>query len=153
MAQPLLLGLSAMLHDTDSMDQILEKPSGLARRYKILIGVAALLLLSLIPLWPALRRWSSADQAVDLARLRTATVTRGDLERDVAAEGRIVAANHPRLYSPADGTWPSSSTTSSTSPASPAARSACTTPGSTSPISSSIARRRCSRGPKRGASG
>lgn len=93
-----------MLHDTDSMDQILDKPSGLARGYKILIGVVALLLLSLIPLWPALRRWSSADQAVDLARLRTATVTRGDLERDVAAEGRIVAANHPRLYSPADGT-------------------------------------------------
>lgn len=93
-----------MLHDTDSMDQILEKPSGLSRRYKILIGLVALLLLSLIPLWPALRRWSSADQAVDLARLRTATVTRGDLERDVAAEGRIVAANHPRLYSPADGT-------------------------------------------------
>lgn len=93
-----------MIHDTDSMDQILEKPSGLSRRFKILIAVVALLLLSLIPLWPALRRWSSADQAVDLARLRTATVTRGDLERDVAAEGRIVAANHPRLYSPADGT-------------------------------------------------
>lgn len=93
-----------MLHDTDSMDQILEKPSGLSRRYKILIGVVAVLLLSLVPLWPALRRWSSADQAVDLARLRTATVTRGDLERDVAAEGRIVAANHPRLYSPAEGT-------------------------------------------------
>lgn len=103
-AHPLLLGLSAMIHDTDSMDQILEKPSGLSRRSKILLGAVALLLLSLVPLWPALRRWSSAEQSVDLARLRTATVTRGDLERDVAAEGRIVAANHPRLYSPADGT-------------------------------------------------
>lgn len=93
-----------MIQQTDSMDVILEKPSGLSRRIKILIGAAVVLLLSLIPLWPALQRWSSAGQSVDLARLRTATVTRGDLERDVAAEGRIVAANHPRLYSPAEGT-------------------------------------------------
>lgn len=93
-----------MIHQSDSMDQLLEKPAGLSRRSKILLGAVAVLLLSLVPLWPALRRWSSAEQAVDRARLRTATVTRGDLERDVAAEGRIVAANHPRLYSPADGT-------------------------------------------------
>ncbi len=104
MAQPLLLGLLAMIQQTDSMDVILEKPAGLSRRSKILIGAAVVLILSLIPLWPALQRWSRADQSVDLARLRTATVTRGDLERDVAAEGRIVAANHPRLYSPAEGT-------------------------------------------------
>lgn len=93
-----------MIQQTDSMDVILEKPAGLSRRNKVLIGVAVALLLSLIPLWPALQRWSRADQSVDLARLRVATVTRGDLERDVAAEGRIVAANHPRLYSPAEGT-------------------------------------------------
>jgi HlyD family secretion protein len=99
----LLFGVLAMIHDTDSMDRILDKPAGLSRRSKILIGAALLLILSLIPLWPAVRRWSQAEQSVDLARLRTATVTRGDLERDVAAEGRIVAANHPRLYSPAEG--------------------------------------------------
>lgn len=93
-----------MIQQTDSMDVILDKPSGLSRRSKILIGAAVVLILSLIPLWPALQRWSRADQSVELARLRIATVTRGDLERDVAAEGRIVAANHPRLYSPADGT-------------------------------------------------
>jgi HlyD family secretion protein len=54
-------------------------------------------------LWPAVRRWSQAEGSVDLARLQLATVARGDLERDVSAEGRIVAANHPRLYSPAQG--------------------------------------------------
>jgi HlyD family secretion protein len=93
-----------MIQQSDSMDVILEKPSGLSRRSKILIGAAVVLILSLILLWPALQRWSRAEQSVDLARLRVATVTRGDLERDVAAEGRIVAANHPRLYSPAEGT-------------------------------------------------
>ncbi|MEA2561079.1 MAG: HlyD family secretion protein [Acidobacteriota bacterium] len=104
MAQSLLFWLLVMIEQSDSMDVILEKPSGLSRRSKILIGAAVVLILSLIPLWPALQRWSRADQSVDLARLRIATVTRGDLERDVAAEGRIVAANHPRLYSPAEGT-------------------------------------------------
>lgn len=104
MAHPLLFRVLAMIQQTDSMDVILDKPAGLSRRSKILIGAAVVLLLSLIPLWPAVQRWSRAEQSVDLARLRVATVTRGDLERDVAAEGRIVAANHPRLYSPAEGT-------------------------------------------------
>jgi HlyD family secretion protein len=93
-----------MIQDSDSMDIVLQKPAGLSRRSKILLGTGLLLILSLIPLWPALQRWSRADQSVDLARLRTAIVVRGDLERDVAAEGRVVAANHPRLYSPVQGT-------------------------------------------------
>jgi HlyD family secretion protein len=93
-----------MIQDTDSMDLVLQKPAGLSRRSKILLGAGLLLILSLIPFWPVLQRWSQADQSVDLARLRIATVVRGDLERDVAAEGRIVAANHPRLYSPVQGT-------------------------------------------------
>ena len=104
MAHPLLLRVSAMIQQSDSMDVILDKPPGPARWVKILVGVVVVLLLSLIPLGPSLLRWTRAEQSVDLARLRTATVTRGDLERDVAAEGRIVAANHPRLYSPAEGT-------------------------------------------------
>lgn len=93
-----------MIPETDSMDRLVEKPAGLSRRGKVLLGAGLLLLLALVPLWPAIQRWLRAEQSVDLARLRIATVVRGDLERDVAAEGRIVAANHPRLYSPAEGT-------------------------------------------------
>src|SRR5690348_2678178 len=104
MAHPLLLRVTVMIQDTDSMDIVLQKPAGLSRRSKILLGAGLLLTLSLVPLWPALQRWSQADQSANLASLRTATVVRGDLERDVAAEGRVVAANHPRLYSPAQGT-------------------------------------------------
>lgn len=92
-----------MIQDADSMDQIVAKGPGLSRRIKILSGATALSLLCLFLLWPSLRRWSSAEESIDLSRLRLATVTRGDLERDVAAEGRVVAANHPRLFSPAQG--------------------------------------------------
>ena len=92
-----------MIQDTDAMDQIVEKAPGLSGRARISLGAGLLLLLVLIPVWPSVRRWSQAQEAVDLARLRIATVTRGDLVRDVSAQGRIVAANHPRLFSPAQG--------------------------------------------------
>lgn len=92
-----------MIQEANSMDQIVARGPGISRRTKILAGATALFLLSLILLWPSLRRWSSAEESIDLSRLRLATVTRGDLERDVAAEGRVVAANHPRLFSPAQG--------------------------------------------------
>jgi HlyD family secretion protein len=91
-----------MIQETDTMDRIVEKP-GLSRRTKIAVGAAAALLLSAGILWPSVRRWSQAEESVDLERLRIATVTRGDLQREVSAQGRVVAANHPRLFSPAQG--------------------------------------------------
>lgn len=92
-----------MIQETESMDQIIEQAPGLSRRVKLLLGIAAALALAVVLAWPFVRRWSQAEQSVDLSRLRVATVSRGDLERDVAAQGRIVAANHPKLYSPAQG--------------------------------------------------
>ena len=65
-------------------------------------GVAVLALIAL--LLPLARRWAASDQAVDLDRLRLATVTRGELVHDVAAQGRVVAASRPTLFSPAAGT-------------------------------------------------
>jgi len=64
-------------------------------------GVAVLALIAL--LLPLARRWAASDQAVDLDRLRLATVTRGELVHDVAAQGRVVAASRPTLFSPAAG--------------------------------------------------
>jgi HlyD family secretion protein len=91
-----------MIEGTESMDRIVERP-GVARGTKVLIGAALGLLLAVALAWPQIRRWASAEQSVDLARLRLASVTRGDLVREVSAQGRIVAANHPRLFSPAQG--------------------------------------------------
>jgi HlyD family secretion protein len=91
-----------MIQETDTMDQIVARP-GISRRNKIVLGAAVGLLLSAGLLWPSVRRWSQAEESVDLVRLRIGTVTRGDLEREVSAQGRVVAANHPRLFSPAQG--------------------------------------------------
>jgi HlyD family secretion protein len=102
MAQPLPIR-AGMIRETDSMDQIVVKSPGLSRRAKILLGTAVLAAATVAAVTPSLQRWARAEQSVDFERLRVATVSRGDLERDVAAQGRIVAANHPRMYSPAQG--------------------------------------------------
>src|SRR5438128_11005825 len=92
-----------MISGTSAMDKPVERPRGLSRRAVSAIVAAALLLLGAAVLTPAVRRWSRAERAVEASRLRLALVVRGDLERDVSAQGRIVAALHPTLFSPAQG--------------------------------------------------
>src|SRR5262249_44295894 len=53
--------------------------------------------------FPTVRRWSRAELVLDGSRIRTGVAIRGDLERDVSAQGRIVAALHPTLFAPAQG--------------------------------------------------
>lgn len=89
------------IRDTEGMDRpIVRAP----RRWKPLAaGAGVLLLLAFWWLRPIVGRWAAADQSVERARLRLGTVTRGDLVHDVAAQGRVVAASRPTLFSPAAG--------------------------------------------------
>jgi HlyD family secretion protein len=93
-----------MIPSTSAMDKAVEKPRGATPRLLVAGALVAAGLLALIAAVPTLRRWARADRAVDAATLRVAEVTRGLLERDVSAQGRIVAALHPTLFSPAQGT-------------------------------------------------
>ncbi len=52
---------------------------------------------------PLVKRWASASVSVPYERIRTATVMRGDLVRDVSVQGRVVAAVSPTLYASAAG--------------------------------------------------
>jgi len=53
---------------------------------------------------PLIQRWANATISIPFDRVRVATVTRGDLVRDVSVQGRVVAAVSPTLYSTAPGT-------------------------------------------------
>jgi HlyD family secretion protein len=53
---------------------------------------------------PSVKRWANATVSVPFERIRTATVTRGNLVRDVSVQGRVVAAVRPTLYATASGT-------------------------------------------------
>ncbi|MEA2602066.1 MAG: HlyD family secretion protein [Acidobacteriota bacterium] len=92
-----------MIQETDSMDQIVSKGPGISRKTKVWMAMAGGMVIAFVLLWPAVKRWARAEQSVDFSRLQIATVVRGDLERDVSAQGRVVAANHPKLYSPTQG--------------------------------------------------
>ena len=48
--------------------------------------------------------WASGGRSLDASRLRIAEVVRGDLVRDLSADGRVIAANSPTLYAIAGGT-------------------------------------------------
>ena len=90
-----------MIPDTSAQDLHVAPDRRLPRRV-LLVGIGAVLLV-LALVWVA-ARWSSAAQSFDASRLRVAPVTRGDLVRDIAAEGRVITANSPTLYAIAGGT-------------------------------------------------
>ena len=72
------------------------------RRQQLLaagIGVAVLLLAA----WLVVG-WAAGSRSFDGDRVRIAQVTRGDLVRDITADGRVIAANSPTLYAIAGGT-------------------------------------------------
>ncbi|WP_370308256.1 efflux RND transporter periplasmic adaptor subunit [Sinimarinibacterium flocculans] len=88
--------------DTRAQDRVLERTSPWHRhRRGVLLAVLAAAALALL-LWGGLRLLS-AGSAVSRERLSFATVARGDFVRDIAAEGRVVAAVSPTLYAAASG--------------------------------------------------
>ena len=93
-----------MIRSASAMDKPVEEPRRTGSR-RLMLGGAGLAVVALLVLAvPALSRWARADRAIEASRIRVGAVTRGDLERDVSAQGRIVAALHPTLFSPAQGT-------------------------------------------------
>lgn len=93
------------IRDTSAQDRVVAAPPG-ARRARNLkwIGAGAVALVLLALLVPSLTRTFSASRSISAERLRTAVVERGTLLRDIAVQGRVVAAVSPTLFAPAAGT-------------------------------------------------
>src|SRR6478735_9780101 len=101
------------IRDTSAQDRPLSQASPTAhgsrrlslpaiKRSYLIAGGAGLGLL-LLAGWVA-SGWSAGNRSVDASRVRIAEVTRGDLVRDISADGRVIAANSPVLYAIAGGT-------------------------------------------------
>jgi HlyD family secretion protein len=92
-----------MMRDTSAQDRLL--PSSPQRLRRRLIWFAALAALAILA-WaaPTLRQQLGADASVSRQRLTLATVEQGPLVRDVAGEGKVVAAVSPTLYAANAGT-------------------------------------------------
>ncbi len=94
-----------MIRDTSAQDQVMSSPASgraaLLRRYRWPAVIALLLVLGI---GFAARTWLNASRSIDGSRVRIAAVTRGDLVRDIAADGKVIAANSPVLYAISAGT-------------------------------------------------
>ncbi len=91
-----------MIRDTSAQDRLVEvKPN--RKRRLVLLGAGVLVLALLAWLAPGVGRLFSASESVSSSRLAFATVERGPFVRDIAAEGKVVAAVSPTLYATSGG--------------------------------------------------
>lgn len=92
-----------MIRDTSAQDQVLQAAP---RRLKKWAGLGAALAAMALLAWaaPSLRQQLGAAESFKRERLTLATVERGTLTRDVAGEGKVVAAISPTLYAANAGT-------------------------------------------------
>ena len=92
-----------MIPDTSAMDRTVRPRRLTAARAALLVAIAAVLAVGGLVLAPLVQRWMSAERSVDGSAIRIGVAAIGDLERDLVAQGRVVAALHPTLFSPAQG--------------------------------------------------
>ncbi len=90
------------IRDTSAQDRIIEKHVS-KKKLAIFAGIGAAVLILLAWLVPGALRLFSAGSSVSASRLQVATVERGPFVRDIAADGRVVAAVSPTLYANANG--------------------------------------------------
>ncbi|MBI3713861.1 MAG: efflux RND transporter periplasmic adaptor subunit [Burkholderiales bacterium] len=90
------------IRDTSAQDAVIA-PRPVWRRKKVVFGVVLVvgLVISSVVL---IRAFANTTKSINISRIKIAQVTRGDLVRDVAVNGRMVAAISPTLYSTAPST-------------------------------------------------
>ncbi|MBN8265581.1 MAG: efflux RND transporter periplasmic adaptor subunit, partial [Xanthomonadales bacterium] len=90
------------IRDTAGQDQVLGRPARRLPRHWPWLALGGVALVAAIG-WVAIG-WTGGGRSYDAARIRIAEVRRGDLVRDLSADGRVIAANSPTLYAIAAGT-------------------------------------------------
>jgi len=90
------------IRDTSATDRMIEKRVS-KKTLGIFAAIGILVLALLIWLVPGALRLFSAGSSVSASRLQIASVERGSFVRDIAADGRVVAAVSPTLYANANG--------------------------------------------------
>jgi HlyD family secretion protein len=91
------------MRDTSGQDTVLTvKPAGFKKIYVSGFVILALVTAAALAS-PKIKQLFSTDLTISKENLRFATVTRGDLVRDISVQGKIVAANSPTLYAPSSG--------------------------------------------------
>jgi HlyD family secretion protein len=90
-----------MIANTTGQDEIITKqrPKVSWRIVVILLGVITVSIMT----WPMFKQWFGGVPTIARDTLLLAQVIKGDLIRDIAVSGKLVAANAPQLYSSESG--------------------------------------------------
>jgi HlyD family secretion protein len=89
--------------DTSAQDSLVVVPKNNKKWFvRALIGVFITCICYFF-VFPALVGWSGGQSAISIDKLRIAKVMKGDFIRDLAIQGKVIAARRPVLYSPAQG--------------------------------------------------
>nr|WP_314863795.1 efflux RND transporter periplasmic adaptor subunit [uncultured Undibacterium sp.] len=91
-----------MIRDTSGQDAVIAAPP-LWRRKKLVVGLVFALAFLMLCFF-LVRAFANSSKSINASRIKIAQVTRGTLVRDVAVNGRMVAAISPTLYSTASST-------------------------------------------------
>ena len=91
-----------MIKGTATQDILLKKTLN-PKKIQLAIAAGLLFCLALAYAFPRFTQLARADLVVAEGSLRLSTVRRGDLLREIVAQGRVVAANSPTLFSPEQG--------------------------------------------------
>lgn len=89
------------IRDTAAQDRVLSATGQTRRRRRTILLVLAAIAIATTAVVVA---WRGGSRSVDAERVRIAEVRRGDLVRDLSAEGRVISANSPTLYAISGGT-------------------------------------------------
>ncbi len=90
-----------MIQDTQGQDEVVEEK--ISRPYRKLLVAALVIGGSGWLTFPGISQLSSGIRSFQQEKITTSTVLRGELIRDVAISGKLVAANAPKVYSTEPG--------------------------------------------------
>lgn len=91
-----------MIRDTSATDRMVEVRPNRSRKL-LIIGAGVAVVVALVLVAPRIASLFSADSSISASRLAFGTVSRGPFIRDIAAEGKVVAAVSPTLYAASAG--------------------------------------------------
>lgn len=92
------------IKDTAAQDRVKSTKSNKVVSKGIWVGGISVLAVGLFILSSKFSLLLNSDQNVSKRQIQIAKVEKGDLQRDISVQGRIVAANSPTIYAPATGT-------------------------------------------------
>ncbi|WP_168204040.1 efflux RND transporter periplasmic adaptor subunit [Aliikangiella coralliicola] len=92
------------IKDTSAQDRLLKPKRTASVKAWVFALVGMISVTLLVLLFDKVTQLFNSDLSISKRQIQIAKVEKGNLQRDVAVQGRVVAANSPTLFAPSNGT-------------------------------------------------